>query len=144
MSTYKLEPADLSDFYEMNNKATESGKPDYEMFKDAVKSRLVIDGETIVLAGYQDMDLPDEEGNLVRCRVLAAMFRRDVGKHTRAVVEGGREYMKQICGTYPVVAIALENNEVFKRFLTFMGFKDTEELERNPETGIMYHVYMRL
>lgn len=143
MCTYKIEPADLSDFYKMADNSTESGKPDYELFKDATKAKLTANGEPIVLMGYQDMSLPDEDGVCVRCRVLAGMFRKDVSRHTRAVVEFGRKYLESIRGVYPVVAIAVADNEVFNRFLKFMDFTDTEELERDKESGIIYHVYVR-
>lgn len=143
MCTYKIEPADLSDFYKMADNSTESGKPDYELFKDATKRKLVFNGEPIVLMGYQDMDLADEEGKYVRCRVLAGMFRKDINQHTRAVVEFGRKYLESICGVYPVVAMAVADNKVFNRFLKFMDFTDTEELERDEESGIMYHIYVR-
>lgn len=143
MYTYRLEPADLSEFYKMADNSTESGKPDYELFKDATKAKLTANGEPIVLMGYQDMSLPDEDGVCVRCRVLAGMFRKDVSRHTRAVVEFGRKYLESICGVYPVVAMAVADNKVFNRFLKFMDFTDTEELERDKESGIIYHVYVR-
>lgn len=127
----------------MADNSTESGKPDYELFKDATKAKLTVNGQPIVLMGYQDMSLPDEDGACVRCRVLAGMFRKDVSQHTRAVVEFGRKYLESIRGVYPVVAIAVADNKVFNRFLKFMDFTDTEELERDKESGIIYHVYVR-
>lgn len=133
----------MSDFYEMADNSTESGKPDYELFKDATKAKLTANGQPIVLVGYQDMSLPDEDGVCLRCRVLAGMFRKDVSRHTRAVVEFGRKYLESIRGVHPMVAIAVADNKVFNRFLKFMGFTDTEELERDKESGIIYHVYVR-
>ena len=140
---YLIEPATIKDWYALHNKATESMKPDYQSLNGSTMHRLIIDGQVVVLMGYKDMILPNDHGESVDCRVVAGLFRRDVDKYTKIVVRAGREYLKMIRGK-PLVAIANESNPVYNRFLSFMGFKDTEELEKDAETDTMFKIYMRI
>jgi len=140
---YSIEVATLDDYKEIAAFATESGKPDYQMLKGSILSKLIIDGEIIALAGFKDMFLPDDDGNIKEWRVLACMFRRDVKKHTKTVVKAGREYLKTISGK-PILALAVSDNKVFTRFIEFMKFKDTKELVKSEESDIMYRMYVRL
>lgn len=134
---YKIEQADLSDYRALCGIATESGKPDYQMLDGAILSRLVIDGQLVALAGYKDMEFDGAE-----YRVLACLFRRDIGKFTKTFVRAGREYLRTIKGK-PIVALAVKNNETFNRFIQFMGFKSAKCIEKDEESGIIYNIYVR-
>ena len=138
MYTYKIEEATFEDFMNLVGRATESGKPDRQMFDGAVLSRLIYKGEVIALAAYKDMYLEDGQ----EWRVVAGMFRNDIKAHPKAIVCGGRQYLKMISGK-PMLALAADDNPVFRRFLEFMGFDDTKELESLPETDTMYRIYVR-
>lgn len=139
---YRLEEAELSDYQKLANRSTESGKPDFELLQKSVMTRLVIDGELIALAGYKDLWLPDKHGDKHEWRVLSCVFRRDLYRYTKTIVIAGQEYLKSI-GEKPIVAVAVKGNEVFERFISFMGFNDTKELVKDEETGIIYEMYTR-
>ena len=140
---YSIEAATLDDYKKIATFATESGKPDYQMLKGSIMSRLVVDGEVVALAGFKDMVLPDDDGNMHEWRVLGCMFRRDLVKYKKVLVKAGREYLKTISGK-PVLALAVSDNTVFTRFIEFMGFTDTKELVKSEDSDIMYRMYVRL
>lgn len=140
---YSIEVATLDDYKKIATFATESGKPDYQMLKDSIMSKLVVDGEIVALAGFKDMMLPDDNGDTKEWRVLACMFRRDLVKYTKTVVKAGREYLKTISGK-PILALAVSDNKVFTRFIEFMEFTDTKELVKSEDSDIMYRMYVRL
>lgn len=139
---YRLEKAELSDYQKLANISTESGKPDFELLQKSVMTRLIINGELIALAGYKDLWLPDKHGDKHEWRVLSCVFRRDLYRYTKTIVIAGQEYLKSI-GEKPIVAVAVKGNEVFERFISFMGFNDTKELVKDEETGIIYEMYTR-
>lgn len=139
---YRLEEGVLQDYNKLANRSTESGKPDFEMLQKSKMTRLIIDGELIALAGYKDLMLPDKHGDLHEWRVLSCVFRIDVYRYTRSVVKAGREFLKSI-SQKPILAVVVKGNQMFERFITFMGFNDTKELVKDEESGIIYEIYTR-
>lgn len=139
---YNLEQGDINDYSKLAKISTESGKPDYALLRGTKLTRLVIDGQLVALAGYKDLFLPDQHGDTHEWRVLGCLFRKDLYRYTRTIVKAGREYLQEI-GDKQILAVTVQGNNVFERFITYMGFNDTKELVKDEETGIMYKMYVR-
>jgi len=93
----------------------------------------------VVIAWIPVTDLRTNEEQLY----MACAISTKVIKHKRALCIVGKDYLDFMTKQAPLRVICESNNEVFCKFAEHFGFKRTNFVEKNEESGIIYNVYIR-
>lgn len=137
---YKIERGSLEEYMELAHNSIESGKADYASLKPCTIYKLTHNGAPLVLLGYRKIEFEEYPGKPFI--VVSGVFRSDISKHVRVLLEVGSGFLDKI-QKYPLLALASASDPVYGRFLEKFGFVYTETVEKNPEDDNIYKVYVR-
>ena len=74
---------------------------------------------------------------------MACAIAKEAVKHKRALCIAGKDFSDFMAKQAPLCVICEEGNRVFRKFVEHFGFEKTNFVEKNPESGIIYNVYIR-
>ena len=137
---YSVGQATLDEFLLACEGSIEETRSLKECYDGYEFDKLTYNDEPIVVVGWAPIvDLrTDEEGIYIACAISKKAI-----KHKRALCLAGKDYINYMAKQAPLRVICDSNNRVFGNFAKHFGFKKTNFVEKNPESGIIYDVYIR-
>ena len=87
---YKIERGSLEEYMELAHNSIESGKADYASLKPCTIYKLTHNGAPLVLLGYRKIEFEEYPGKPFI--VVSGVFRSDISKHVRVLLEVGNGF----------------------------------------------------
>lgn len=137
---YDIGPATLEDFLKVCEGSFEETKYLEDEYKGFEFDKLTYDGEPIVAIGWIPVIEVETKAEQI---YMACAISKKALEHKRAICIAGHDYMKFFAKQAPLRVICEHGNQVFSKFAERFGFKKTNFVEKNPESGIIYDVYIR-
>lgn len=133
---YTVRNATIDDVKKITENSTELGKYDESVVGDSIEKRVFLyNDEPIAVLGL--IEYPNGEyENIVG---VWGVFSKDIEKHTTPVVR----FMKDLIfdrAYYKFIVYVQEDNDKFKRFVEFFGFKPTKTVEILNEIKYRYYI----
>lgn len=137
---YNVDKATLDEFLEACEGSIEETHSLKECYDGYEFDKLTYNDIPLVVVGWHPiMDLRTDQEELY---IVCAISKKAI-EHKRALCVAGKDYSDFMAKQAPLCAICEAGNNVFRKFVEHFGFEKTNFVEKNPESGIMYNVYIR-
>lgn len=137
---YKYENATFEEFEKLCNNCFEGALSPEENYEGYLFNKFTFDDEPLIIGGRVVVeDLKTHEEQFYMCFAVS----KNIIKHKRAMLIAGKDYFNYMSACLPLRVIIEHDNNVFKKFAEHFGFKQTNFVEKNEESGIIYDVYIR-
>ena len=137
---YNIDRATLDEFLKVCEGSIEETDSLKECYDGYEFDKLTYKNDPIVVIGWHPiMDLRTNQEELY----MACAISIKALSHLRALCIAGKDYLDFMAKQAPLCAICEHGNNIFARFAKHFGFKCTNFVEKNEESGIMYDVYIR-
>jgi len=137
---YSIEDATFEEFKKLCDNSFENSVMTKDCYDGYLFNKFMFNEEPLIIGGMIEVrDLNTEEDELYMCFAIS----KDIIKHKRAVLIAGKDYFDFLSQQMPLRIIVEQNNIIFDKFARHFGFKQTNFIEKNEESGIIYNVYIR-
>jgi len=137
---YNIEQATLDEFLEVCEGSIEETHSLKECYDGYEFDKLTYNGSPLVVVAWRPiMDFRTNQEEIY----IACAIAKEAIKHKRALCIAGRDFSDFMAKQAPLCAICEEGNKIFHKFVEHFGFEKTNFVEKNPESGIIYDVYIR-
>ena len=134
---YTVRRATIDDINKIKKNTTENGKVDMHVVKQSEEMRCFLyEDEPLMILGLVDFPSDSYEKSVA----LWGLFNKNVKKHTKYLVKTCKDLLFDRVG-YTFVCYIDEENNTFKRFATFFGFKPSKYVEEFNEK--LYRFYVK-
>lgn len=137
---YNIEDSNFEEFKSLCSNSFEDNVSSKDCYDGYLFTKLNFNDKPLIICGtahIQD-DVTNEEV-LYLCFAIS----KDIINHKRALLIVGHDFLDFMNKSLPLKVFVEQNNDTFNKFVQHFGFKCTNFVEKNEESGIIYNVYIR-